>query len=173
MFSELLPLLRKRSLLLTLSALDFDRIRVTVMPKKTGDDENDAVSTPLVVTGTAEELDRDMANMLVSYTGAHLSLQSTLTSAKAEMEAAAKTAREEARKKNGKTTARATTPAATEKTPGTEEGAPVRPPEAKKPGTPSLFAPAESDEQTDSEGDGEDENGESSTVAAACEAGPF
>jgi PRTRC genetic system protein E len=72
------------------------------MPQKVSETENNAITTPLAITGTAEELDRDLPQQLVEFVGAHLQLQSTLTSAKADMDAAAKAAREEARKKTSK-----------------------------------------------------------------------
>ena len=102
MFTELMPLLRKRRLLLTISLVEGDTIRATVVPQKASDTEDNALTTPLAITGTAEELDRDLPQQLVEFTGAHLQLQTTLASAKAEMEAAAKAAREEARKKTSK-----------------------------------------------------------------------
>ena len=102
MFTELMPLLRRRRLLLTISLVDGDTIRATVVPQKASDIEDNALTTPLAITGTAEELDRDLPQQLVEFTGAHLQLQTTLASAKAEMEAAAKAAREEARKKISK-----------------------------------------------------------------------
>jgi PRTRC genetic system protein E len=57
MFKELAPLLRQRSVLLSLTRLEDDTIRVNVFPKKLADGENEALTTPLSVTGTAEELD--------------------------------------------------------------------------------------------------------------------
>ncbi len=102
MFTELIPLLRRRRLLLTISLVEGDTIRATVVPQKASDTEDHALSTPLAITGTAEELDRDLPQQLVEFTGAHLQLQTTLASAKAEMDAAAKAAREEARKKSAK-----------------------------------------------------------------------
>ena len=102
MFTELMPLLRKRRLLLTISLVEGDTIRATVVPQKASDTEDNALTTPLAITGTAEELDRDLPQQLVEFTGAHLQLQTTLASAKAEMDAAAKAAREEARKKTSK-----------------------------------------------------------------------
>ena len=102
MFTELMPLLRKRGLLLTLSLVEGDTIRATVVPLKASDTEDNALTTPLAITGAAEELDRDLPQQLVEFTGAHLQLQTTLASAKAEMEAAAKAVREEARKKTTK-----------------------------------------------------------------------
>ena len=117
MFTELMPLLRKRRLLLTISLVEGDTIRATVVPQKASDTEDNALTTPLAITGTAEELDRDLPQQLVEFTGAHLQLQTTLASAKAEMEAAAKAAREEARKKTSKPSS-ATSPT----TPGDTSG---------------------------------------------------
>ena len=102
MFTELMPLLHKRGLLLTISLVEGDTLRATVLPQKTSDVDDKATTTPLAITGTAEELDRDLPNQLIEFVGAHLELQSTLASAKADMDAAAKAAREAARKKTDK-----------------------------------------------------------------------
>jgi PRTRC genetic system protein E len=139
MFAELMPLLRKRRLLLTIALVEGDTIRATVVPQKASDTEDNAVSTPLAITGTAEELDRDLPQQLVEFTGAHLRLQTTLASAKAEMDAAAKAAREEARKKTSKPSSMSSP--TTQSTPAT----PTAPPE---PEAPSLFAPMAQAETT-------------------------
>jgi PRTRC genetic system protein E len=135
MFTELMPLLRKRGLLITVSLVEGDTVRATVLPQKVSETEDNALTTPLAITGTAEELDRDLPQQLVEFVGSHLQLQSTLASAKAEMEAAAKAAREEARKKTTKPTSPAK--ALTPPTPETTEPEPEREPE------PSLFAARE------------------------------
>ena len=128
MFTELLPLLRKRRLLLTISLVEGDTIRATVVPQKASDTEDNALTTPLAITGTAEELDRDLPQQLIEFVGAHLQLQSTLASAKADMDAAAKAAREEARKK----TTKPTTP--------TKASVPEAPAKPEPESAPSLFA---------------------------------
>lgn len=102
MFTELMPLLRKRGLLLTISLVEGDTIRATVLPQKASETDDKSITTPLAITGTAQELDRDLPHQLIEFVGAHLQLQSTLASAKADMDAAAKAAREEARKKASK-----------------------------------------------------------------------
>src|SRR5579885_1948994 len=56
MFAELMPLLRKRRLLLTMSLVEGDTIRATVVPQKSSETEDSAITTPLAITGTAEEL---------------------------------------------------------------------------------------------------------------------
>jgi PRTRC genetic system protein E len=105
MFKELAPYLRQRAVLLTVTHIEDDQIRVNVIPQKLKDGENAALTTPLTVTGTADELDNDLPATLVNFVSAHLQLRNTLDRAKAEMDAAAKTAQAEARSK-AKTTAK-------------------------------------------------------------------
>jgi PRTRC genetic system protein E len=104
MFKELAPYLRQRAVLLTVTHVEDDQIRVNVIPQKLKDGENAALTTPLTVTASAEELDRDLPATLVSFVGAHLGLKNSLDRAKAEMDAAAKAAQAEARSR-GKTSA--------------------------------------------------------------------
>jgi PRTRC genetic system protein E len=101
MFKELAPLLRHRSVLFTVSHVEDDRFRVNVIPKKITDGENDALTTPVSVTGTVEDLDRELPETLLHFVSSHLELKNTLDRAKAEMEEASKAARAEARKKSG------------------------------------------------------------------------
>jgi PRTRC genetic system protein E len=145
MFAELMPLLRKRRLLLTISLVEGDKIRATVVPQKASETEDNALTTPLAITGTAEELDRDLPQQLVEFTGAHLQLQTTLASAKAEMDAAAKAARDEARKKTSKPSI-STSPT----TPPTPAATPV----PREPEAPSLFAQQAQAEPTAAEEEG-------------------
>jgi PRTRC genetic system protein E len=100
MFKELAPYLRQRAVLVTITHLEEDQIRVNVIPQKIKDGENAALTTPLTMTGTAEELDRDLPATLVSFVGAHLGLKNTLDRAKEEMEAASKAAQAEVRSKS-------------------------------------------------------------------------
>ena len=67
MFKELAPYLRQRAVLLTVTHIEEDQIRVNVIPQKLKDGENAALTTPVTVTGTAEELDRDMPATLVNF----------------------------------------------------------------------------------------------------------
>jgi PRTRC genetic system protein E len=128
MFIEMLPLLRKRRLLLTISLVEGEIIRATVAPQKATEAEDNAITTPLAITGTAEELDRELPAQLAEFVATHIQLQSTLATAKAEMEAAAKAARDEARKK-----AKPATPA-----PPSTTAKPSTEPAASEP--PSLFS---------------------------------
>ena len=100
MFKELAPYLRQRAVLLTVTRLEEDQIRVNVIPQKIKDGENAALTTPLSVTGTAEELDRDLPSTLVSFVSSHLQLKNSLERAQAEMDAATKAAQAEARAKS-------------------------------------------------------------------------
>jgi PRTRC genetic system protein E len=143
MFQQLVPLLRQRSVLLTVTLLAEDQVRVNVMPKKLADSENTALTTPMSFTGTAEELDTQLPSALVSYVASHLELKNTLEKAKEEMAAAAKAAQEEARNKSKSVKRVSDTTARTKPTEVKEaekkEGANVSTP----PNLPGLFdAPA-------------------------------
>jgi PRTRC genetic system protein E len=100
MFKELAPYLRQRAVLLTVTHLEDEQIRVNIVPQKLKDGENAALTTPLTVSGTAEELDRELPATVMNFVSAHLELKNTLEQAKAEMDAAAKAAQAEARKKS-------------------------------------------------------------------------
>ncbi|AXC15457.1 hypothetical protein ACPOL_6213 [Acidisarcina polymorpha] len=140
MFRELAPYLRHRAVLLTVTHLEHDQIRVNVVPKKLKDGENEALTTPLSVTGTAEELDTELPQTLTDYVAAHLQLNNTLASAKAQMDAAAKTAQEEARakSKNNSNPGKKDCPAISGM-PSAEELGPVATPKPAPSRSPSLF----------------------------------
>ncbi|SRR5216683_4746464 len=99
MFKELVPILRQRAVLMTVTFLEENQIRVNIVPKKIKDSDNDALTTPLSVTGTAEELDAELSSTIVSFVASHLQLKNTLERAKTEMDEAAKAAQAEARTK--------------------------------------------------------------------------
>ncbi|MGB8581801.1 MAG: PRTRC system protein E, partial [Candidatus Sulfotelmatobacter sp.] len=85
MFEELMPLLAQRMLILTLSRVSDEEIRVNVIPKPLKSDQRDddaALTTPLAVTGTPKELDEQLPRQLVEFVEAHLGLSSTLKTAK-------------------------------------------------------------------------------------------
>ena len=137
MFKELVPILRNRAVLMTATALDDDQIRVNVVPKKMKDGDHDALTTPLSVTGTAEELDTQLAATLVGFVASHLQMKNALEKAKSEMDAATKTAQAEARAKSK--TATRSVPAKTEVTQNAPSAKPAEPakPAPQKPA--SLF----------------------------------
>lgn len=71
MFTELMPLLAQRTVLITVARENDTTLRVNVLPKRLSDSENSALTTPLSFSGTPEELDRDFARELAAYVGAH------------------------------------------------------------------------------------------------------
>ena len=69
MFKELLPLLEGRTMILTAAKIG-DALNITIYPKRNGDkEENPVGSTPLCVTGTAEELDHELPGLIVTEIG--------------------------------------------------------------------------------------------------------
>jgi PRTRC genetic system protein E len=148
-----MPLLSSRTVLITVARESDTTIRATVVPKRTSENENTALSTPLSFVGTPEELDRDFAKELAAYTDAHRQLGSTLAQAKATMEAAAKAAQEEAKRKadeRRKTKASASTAAP----PVASQPAPSARPDPVPATNSSLFggAPAETAQSQQKEG---------------------
>jgi PRTRC genetic system protein E len=90
MFQELMPLLRQRAISLIVSATAVDELRVNVIPIKLKGDENDAVTTPLTITGSPTEIDAEFPKQLVEFVGNHLGLASTLKTAAEQLKAAAR-----------------------------------------------------------------------------------
>jgi PRTRC genetic system protein E len=121
MFVELMPLLKQRTLLITVARVD-DKVKVNVIPARVKEGEEQALTTPLSYTGSPEELDTELGKHLATYVDSHLALGSTLVEAKAEMDAATKAARQKV-----KTTQQASKP---------------DPAVAKKDESPGLTAPA-------------------------------
>jgi PRTRC genetic system protein E len=137
MFVELMPLLKERTLLITVARVD-QKVKVNVIPAKVKEGEDQALTIPLSFTGSAEELDSELGRHLVSYVDSHLALGSTLAEAKAEMDAAAKAARQKV-----KTTQPASKPDPVAKK---DESPGPAPPAAET--TPSLFAAEQNAEPT-------------------------
>ncbi len=130
MFVELMPMLKERTLLITVARLE-EKVKVNVIPTKAKEGEEQALTTPLSYTGSPEELDAELGKHLASYVDSHVQLGSTLAEARAEMDAAAKTTRQKVKaaqqtSKPDQTASKQETAAAT--APVTET-------------TPSLFAP--------------------------------
>ena len=148
MFKELLPVLRDRAVLLTVTLIDEDQIRVNIVPKKLKDGDNDALTIPLSVTGIADALDTDLPSTIVNFVGFHLQMKNNLEKAKAEMDAASKAALAEARAKAKTTPNRA--PAKVDAPPAAVVAQPTEPskPAPAKPA--SLFdAPAPAEDEDD------------------------
>ena len=92
MFTELAPLLADRTLLVTLSAAPGGAIRVNVVPKcrNSNDTAEKALATPLSVTGTAADLDRDFPAQLTGDVQSILETDSTLNQIRETHKAAMK-----------------------------------------------------------------------------------
>ena len=100
MFTELMPLIEQRPVTITVAVLSGShRIRVNVVPKslekdsqindKIGYSNNDkiakvpdeaikALTTPLSLTGTAEEIDAELAQALREFAESHVQLRKTV-----------------------------------------------------------------------------------------------
>jgi PRTRC genetic system protein E len=111
MFTELRKLLTKRSLTITVAVLDDEQIRLNVVPHARLEDSkvNDqikysnksevasvpeeaikALTTPISITGTAEEIDAEFPALLSQYVESHVQLQETFDRASSEISDAVK-----------------------------------------------------------------------------------
>jgi PRTRC genetic system protein E len=98
MFAELMPLIQNRPLTITVAAVDDKHITVNVVPKSADKDKAankeighthskevaaipdtaiQALTTPLSVTGTPEEIDAQFAETLTDFTSSHVGLQNS------------------------------------------------------------------------------------------------
>jgi PRTRC genetic system protein E len=99
MFIELMPILKNRVVMITASDIGDGFLRVNVIPKALGTNENPALATPLTITGKPEDLDRDLATQLASFSESVTQASSNLETLKAEHAAAIKTVEAENKKK--------------------------------------------------------------------------
>lgn len=99
LFAQLEPLLANRAVLITVSKLEGDQLQVNICPRQLKESENQALTIPLSVTGTAAELDADLVPQVASFVASHVGLHTNLTAIEKEIVEAEKTAREEAKKK--------------------------------------------------------------------------
>ena len=111
MFTELKKLIAKRSLTITVAVLDNEQIRVNVVPHARPEDRKvneqikysnksevasvpdeaiKAFTTPISITGTAEEIDAKFPTILLQYVESHVQLQETLDRASNEIAEAVK-----------------------------------------------------------------------------------
>lgn len=109
MFKELAVLIKARPLTLTAVALDGDKLRVCVIPQSLESDKNvndkaghnkevakipevaiKALTTPLCLEGTAEELDAEMPEKLTKFSEAHNVLRGALSQAQDQIAEAVK-----------------------------------------------------------------------------------
>lgn len=102
MFTELKPLLKQRVVMITVSDIGEGLLRVNIIPRKLGDrdsEDNAALTTPLTVTGKAEELDRDLPGQLASFTESIAKSGSNLEEVKTQHTAAVKAVEAENKKR--------------------------------------------------------------------------
>ena len=111
MFQELKPLLVKRSLTITIAMLDNEQIRLNVVPHPRPEDKKvneqisyshksevasvpdeaiQALTTPVSITGTAEEIDEKLPTVLSRYVESHVQLQNSFDRASSEIAEAVK-----------------------------------------------------------------------------------
>jgi PRTRC genetic system protein E len=111
MFSELMPLIENRPLTITVAALSEGRIRVNVVPQALAKDSKvnekigyankdkiaqvpesaiHALTTPLSLTGTPEEIDAELAQQLKAFVDSHQALQQSVDEAKQKIAEAVK-----------------------------------------------------------------------------------
>ena len=93
-------MVRNRKVTIIINHNEDDTLTVNVVPTQIRDYENPALWTPLSdtgVTGTAEELDRELPQALDSFVAQHLSLAAALAQSAAEMETAKKSAADAAK----------------------------------------------------------------------------
>jgi PRTRC genetic system protein E len=100
LFSQLVPLLAHRAVLITVSKLDEgDLLQVNICPRQLKEGENQALTAPLCITGTAVELDEELVPQIATFVASHAGLNCNLIQIQKEIEEAEKAAREEAKKK--------------------------------------------------------------------------
>lgn len=100
LFTQLMPLLTQRAVLITISRIDEgDRLQVNICPRQLKDSENQALTTPLSVSGTPADLDVELLLQISSFVAAQVGLHSNLSTIEKELAEAERAAREEAKKK--------------------------------------------------------------------------
>src|ERR1700688_958171 len=100
-FTELMPLLRQRAVMITISDVGEGLLRVNIIPRKLegSSEDNTALTTPLSITGKAEELDRELPGQLTSFTESIARTGSNLDELKTQHAAAVKALEAENKKK--------------------------------------------------------------------------
>jgi len=95
MFTELVPLLKQRQIVMIVSCLDNGLLRVNVIPKKRDQEvgDNPALAEPLSFTGSPDELDRELPAQLTTFTESVIKTGSNLDELRAEHAAAIKASR--------------------------------------------------------------------------------
>ena len=173
MFQELEPILAGRSLTLRITDLKSEgRYKVTVQPIQldTDKDSKKPLLMPCSLEGTAELLDRDFPQQLKAYVAKYQSVEESIETVEAEMDAAlaevkaeAKKKVEEEKKKNASTSSKsAKVPLAGKK----KDDAKPEPPKSESPKPTGLFDAA------DGEDEGNDSADDTSDVVQTVAATP-
>jgi PRTRC genetic system protein E len=145
-FTELKKLIANRSLTITVAVLDNEQVRVNVVPHARPEDKKvneqisyshknevasvpdeaiKALTTPISITGTAEEVDEKLPSILLQYVDSHVQIQSSFDRASNEIAEAVKAidernktkAKEKAAKKDDKSQKKEPKPKADETLP--------------------------------------------------------
>jgi len=145
MFIELMPLIEKRAITITVAALSEGRIRVNVVPMTLAEDgkTNDnigysnkdkiaripesavhALTTPLSLTGAPDEIDAQLAEQLKAFVDSHVTLQQSVDHAKQEIADAVKAVEERDKNRSKAKSSSAATPTGTN-TAGSSKEAPL------------------------------------------------
>jgi len=111
MFIELMPLIENRPLTITVSALSEGRIRVNIVPQALAKDSKvnekigygnkdkiaqipesaiHALTVPLSLTGTPEEIDAELAQQLKAFVDCHMALRQSVEDARLQIAEAVK-----------------------------------------------------------------------------------
>jgi len=98
-FTQLMPMLAERTVMMIVSKADEQHLTVSVIPKRLKESESAALAMPLCCTGTPEELDRELPAQVRDFVAGHVALSNNLAEIQREREEAEKAAREEAKKK--------------------------------------------------------------------------
>lgn len=98
-FTQLMPMLAERTVMMIVSKADEQHLTVSVIPKRMKESENTALTTPLSCVGTPEELDRDLPIHVRDFVAGHVGLSNNLAQIQRERDEAEKTAREDLKKK--------------------------------------------------------------------------
>lgn len=135
MFRELMPLLSERTVMMTLSRVDEHTLRVCVIPKRIKEETKEtsgenALCSPLAVTGTVEELDREFVGQVSRYTSSIVTFGSNFAEVEAAHQAATKALKDENKKdldrQRGKTSTKVNANAAGKpSSPAMKDGKPV------------------------------------------------
>ena len=94
-FSQMLPLLADRTVVLIVAKADDGNLTVSVIPKRVKESENSALLTPMCCTGAADELDRDLPAQLGNFVAGYVRLSNNLAEIERERQDAEKAAREQ------------------------------------------------------------------------------